>query len=366
MKILWLTWKDRSHPLAGGAESVSGEIMDRLVLDGHTVKVITARYTDSIPRENVNGVNIYRVGNRYSVYLKARQLYKAELSGWADLVIDEMNTIPFGSGFYNKTRNVLLCYQLAREIWFYQMPFPLSLVGYLIEPFMLRRLSKKYPVAITESKSTKNDLGKYGFNNTNIFRVGMSLQPLTKLDKKPKSNIVLSLGAIRPMKRTLDAIKAFEIARDSNDELNMVIAGDKSGKYAQKVIKYASKSRHANAINIAGRVSNTERLNLMRKADVILVASVKEGWGLIVTEANSQGTPAIVYDTDGLRDSVQNNVTGILVPSLNYRTMGNNINSLLADTKKYESFRLAAWEWSKEFTFENSYKDFLKAVNIKK
>ena len=37
MKILWLTWKDRKNPLAGGAEVVNEELAKRLVKDGHEV-----------------------------------------------------------------------------------------------------------------------------------------------------------------------------------------------------------------------------------------------------------------------------------------------------------------------------------------
>ena len=365
MKILWLTWKDRTHPLAGGAETVSGEIMDRLVRDGHEVKVITARYPDSLPSEIINGITIQRVGNRYTVYAKARSLYKSELNGWADIVIDEMNTLPFGSGFYNKTKNILLCYQLAREVWFHQMVFPMSRVGYHFEPFMLRKLAQVYPTVITESLSTKNDMKKYGFRNINVFRIGMALEPIKTLKPKPQNHIILSLGAIRPMKRTLHAIKAFEFARDKNEKIKMIIAGDAKGSYARNVIKYIDKSRHANAIKVVGRVSSSEKIKLMQQAKIILVTSVKEGWGLIVTEANSQGTPAIAYDVDGLRDSVKNNETGLLCPNADYKTMGSQIVVLLSNTKKYELLRKNAWQWSKEFTFENSYTDFMKIINKK-
>jgi glycosyltransferase involved in cell wall biosynthesis len=364
MKILWLTWKDRSHPLAGGAETVSGEIMDRLARDGNSIKMITARYNNSLAEETAKGVEIYRVGNRYTVYLKAKQLYKKELKGWADLVVDEMNTIPFGSGFYNHTQNILLCYQLAREVWFYQMPFPLSLFGYLIEPLMLHRLSNNYQTVVTESQSTKTDLAKHGFKNINIFHVGMGLKPVNTLREKKNISMILSLGAIRPMKRTLDAIRAFEIARTKNNDLKMVIAGDNSGKYAKKVIDYVARSKHSRAIDIVGRVSNSQKLKLMQEAGLIIVTSVKEGWGLIVTEANSQGTPAIVYDADGLRDSVQDGITGLLSPTSDYRLMGDKIVGILSDRGKYELLRTTAWNWSKKFTFENSYSEFLKAIKI--
>ena len=40
---------------------------------------------------------------------------------------------------------------------------------------------------------------------------------------------------------------------------------------------------------------------------------MREGWGLVVTQANAMGTPAIGYDVPGLRDSTRYDETGINV-----------------------------------------------------
>lgn len=353
-----MSWKDRGHPLAGGAESVSGNIIDHLLNEGHSVKLITAAYPSAASNESRGNLETIRQGSRYSVYPKAKQYYKQHLQSWADIVIDEMNTIPFIAPLYTKKPTLLLCYQLAREVWLHQMIPPISYVGYLSEPFMLRFMANKYTAVATESNSTKRDMEQYGFKNVQTFRVGMHLTPLPKLVSKENKNLVLSLGSIRPMKRTLHALKAFELARDKNSDLHMVIAGDDSGKYAARVKAHAQQSRHSSAIEITGRVSSQERVNLMKQAGIILVTSVKEGWGLIVTEANSQGTPAIVYDVDGLRDSVQNGKTGIVVPNNDTNAMSAAIVSILA-SQQYETYRLNAWTWSAEFTLDQSYKDFL-------
>jgi len=367
VNIVWMSWKDRSHPLAGGAEAVSGEIMDRLARDGHTVTLITSEYPGSLAEEKMNGVDVIRAGGKYSVYFKARRIYRNRQKETAELVIDEMNTIPFASALYVRAKSALLAYQLARKVWFYQMAFPLSVIGYLCEPIYLRVIARKYPTVLTESESTRQDMLRNGFKarQVRVFTIGMALKPLETLPEKAiTENVVLSLGALRPMKRTLHAVQAFETARDNQPELRMVIAGDKSGPYARKVLRYIEDSRHSESITVLGRVSNEERLRLMREATVILVTSVKEGWGLIVTEANSQGTPAIVYDTDGLRDSVQNGKTGVLTPDGDPMAMGVAIAQLLQDDKVYSQLRQAAWQWSKQFSFEDSYHSFCREMGI--
>lgn len=365
MRIVWLSWKDREHPQAGGAETVSGKIMDNLVRDGNEVILITSRYSNSQVEEvTPTGIHIIRTGNRYSVYIQARNYFQRHYSDWPDLVVDEMNTIPFGATFYTKKTTILLTYQLARSVWFHQMPFPASLLGYIAEPIYLRALSSRYPLVLTESDSTRNELTQFGFrrDRIRIFRVGMALQPVEELTVK-SSRVILSLGSVRPMKRTLDAVKAFEVARSLDSSLKLVVAGDISSAYGKRVAKYISQSPYKESISIRGRVTNQERLRLMSEAALILVTSIKEGWGLIVTEANSQGTPAIAYDTDGLRDSVQQGITGVLVANGDYNGMGRAICDTLNSPASYETLRMSGWKWSKEFTFENSYRDFKKAIS---
>lgn len=364
MHIVWFSWKDNNHPLAGGAEVVSSEIRKRLLKDGHTVTLITARYNGSTETDTVDGVNIIRRGGRFSVYWSARSVYKS-LDETADLVVDEMNTIPFFAATYTKNvPKILLTYQLARSVWFYQMIFPFSILGYLLEPIYLRFLSNKYNLILTESESTKKDLQKYGFKDSTIkvFPIGIEIQPKQSLKNMNFSNEILFLGALRPMKRPLDAIKAFEIARDTNNKLRLIIAGSTDGKYAKKVIKYAESSCHSEAINIKGRVSKSEKIILLGRADVILVTSIKEGWGLIATEANSQGTPAIAYDTDGLRDSVVHNQTGLLVKSGDFQAMGQAINKVYSNEKNFQRLSINSLKSSKQYTFDNSYNQFLDHI----
>lgn len=365
MKIIWFTWKDIKNPLAGGAEVVASEIGKRLVKDGHEVIFLTAGFKDAKSEECIDGYKIIRLGNRWSVYFKVAQFYKKNLNGWADVIIEEINTIPFFTqSFVKEKRRYLFFHQLCREIWFYQMAFPLSFIGYLIEPMYLRSLQKNK--VITVSESTRKDLIRFGFlkKSIKIISEGIVMEPVRDLAKikKYKNFTVLSFGAIRPMKRTLEQIKAFEIARKKVPGLRMKIAGSGKGSYFDKVIKYVNKSYCSDDIEYLGRVTQEEKIGLMQRSHVILVTSVKEGWGLIVTEANSQGTPAIVYNVDGLRDSVRNSRTGFVTSRNNPESLARSIIELCQDQKTLDKFQSAALKWSKEITFDQTYIEFMKAI----
>ncbi len=369
MNILWFTWKDLEHPLAGGAEVVTAELTKRLVQDGHNVQIISGGFNGAKRTTEQNGCKVVRVGGRLSVYWHAYRYYKKELAtqNW-DIIIEEVNTIPFFTHWYTKsTKRFLFFHQLARQVWFYQMVFPLSIVGYVLEPMYLRLLRKSK--VITVSNSTKQDLVKYGFKKENISIIseGIDIEPLALLANitKYSTPTILSLGAIRPMKRTLEIVKAFEILKESQADAELIIAGDKQGKYANTVLKYIKNSKYKNSIKVLGRVSTEKKMELMQKSHLIAVTSIKEGWGLIVTEANSQGTPAVVYNVDGLRDSVQDGITGLIATKNTPKSLAEAMRTALTDTTLYERLRTQAWQWSKQITFEQSYKDFCKVVGIK-
>lgn len=367
MKILWMTWKDLTHPLAGGAEVVNEELAKRLVADGHEVTLIVGGYKGMKAEEIIDGYKVVRMGNRLTVYYKVYEYYMKNMRGWADLVIDEVNTIPFFSKFYVRESVIMFFHMLCRQIWFYQLPKWLGWVGYIAEPFYLQLLNNA--PTITVSDSTKQDLIKYGkfkSESITIISEGISIKPVEDLGIVKKYDVptLLSLGALRPMKRTLDQIKAFEIAKDSLPELQMKVAGDyENDAYGRSVVEYIRSSRHASSIDVLGRVSNEKKVELMQRSHIFLCTSIKEGWGLVVTEANSQGTPAIVYDVDGLRDSVRNGSTG-LICRLEPSDIAEHAVKLIKDIPTYTTMREAAYEWSKMITFEKSYADFKKGAGI--
>lgn len=364
MKIVWFTWKDKTHPLAGGAEAVNEDLASQLARDGHEVLFLVSGYPGAKPKEQINGYTVIRIGNLYTVYFFAAFYFFRNLRTWPDLIIEEINTIPFMTQWYTRAKKILFIYQLCRNVWFYQLFFPLNIIGYLLEPISLFLLRKNH--VITESMSTKRDLIRFGFSEKNISIVAVSidLEPIKDQDLalKPQTFTLLSLGTIRTMKRTLDQILAFELAKKSIPKLQMIVAGKAVGKYGRDVLNAISMSPYATDIEYFGSVSQEKKIQLMRKSHIILVTSVKEGWGLIVTEAGSQGTPAIVYDVDGLRDSVNNDKTGIIVEKNTPAEMAKEISSLCVNPLKYSELQENTLKHSKKFTKENSYRTFIEKL----
>lgn len=370
MNILWLTWKDHRHPTAGGAEVVLRELSRRLIREGHHVTWLTCGYGDAAPRERIDGIDIIRVGtNRYAHSFQALAHYVRRLRGKFDIVIEVVNTAPYFSVFFGKqARRFLFYHQLAREIWFHETKAPVSHIGhYLLEPLATRILSRANVPTITVSGSTRQDLARFGFRaeRTHVISQGIQLRPVPDLDAIQKFDrpTMLSFGALRAMKRTHDQILAFELAKKALPALQLKVAGLANDAYGQRVLRQIEHSPYAADIEYLGKVSETQKIRLMQRAHCITVTSVKEGWGLIVTEAASQGTPAVVYDVDGLRDSVRHGETGIIT-SPNPESLSQGVISLIASAEAYAKIRRAAWLWSQDLTFDHAYQDFKTVLEL--
>lgn len=365
MKILWFTWKDRKNPLAGGAEVVNEGLAKKLVENGHEVILLVAGFRGALNEEFIDGYKVIRLGNKWTVYWQSYKYYKRHLVGWADLIIDEINTVPFFCKLYVKEKNIILCYQLCREIWFYQMFFPLSLIGYMAEPLYLWLLRKQ--IVLTESESTKKDMQNYGFkkDKIHVFSVGIEIAPVKDLDKvhKFEKPTILVFGAIKATKRTDHVVRAFEIAKEKIINLQLVMVGSTEGEYGAKVLKMIKTSKYKDSIEYLGRVDTTKKIELMQKSHLIGVTSVKEGWGLIVTEAGSQGTPSVVYDVDGLRDAVEGGLAGYIC-NTNPRALAETIVHAIKDKNLYDTQRINAWIKAKATTLDIGYRQFLNIVGI--
>ena len=174
---------------------------------------------------------------------------------------------------------------------------------------------------------------------------------------------MLALGSIRSMKRTQHNPECIRDSKENYAGLTSRYppASSKARTAILSTSIYSLPATRTRSISW-GLVSREQKIELMQRAHVLAVTSIKEGWGLVVTEAASQGTPAVVYGVDGLRDSVRDGETGIITAGNTPQALAQSIERLLSDAALYEKLRENAWQWSKEITFDKSYQQFLEII----
>lgn len=330
---------------------VTFEIARRLVRLGNYVEWFSASFPGAPPDETVDGVRLVRAGRQWTVHWAAYRRYRRVIAKRFDVVVDEVNTIPFFTPLWSRIPAVMFIHQLAREVWWYESPFPISAIGYIAEPLYLR-LYQKVPV-LTVSQSTKDDLQRLGFKSL-ITIIPEGIEPIGKLStvKRPEPTF-LYVGRLAPSKRIGDILQAIAQFRQETGTGSLWIVGSGSEKYRKALVKQAHGLNIANATHFRGRVSSDEKHRLMAQCHALLVTSVREGWGLVVTEANACGTPAIVYDVPGLRDSVRHETTGLVVPPRD-RSLADAMIRLISNPELYARLITGGQRWSETFSFDES------------
>ena len=313
MRILILNWRCPRNPRAGGAELLTLEVARRLVLKGHSVEWFSAGYPGAAPEEMIEGIRVVRAGRQWSVHWAAYRRYRGRLARTFDVVVDEVNTIPFFTPLWSDIPVVMFINQLAREVWWYESAFPVNAIGFLAEPAYLR-LYRQTPV-ITISDSTRDDLLLLGYRSRiTITPLGVDLiRPVSPT--KSAEHSFLYVGRLSPSKRIEQMIEAFAKFRAATGAGLLWLAGNGSAGYVERLRRAAFRLNLGDSVVFWGRVTGPEKARLMASAHSLLMTSVREGWGLVVSEAGACGTPAIVYDVPGLRDSVRNESTGLVVSS---------------------------------------------------
>ena len=359
MRILMLSWRCPRNPRAGGAEVLTYEVARRLVARGHSVEWFSASFPGASASEDVGGVRVLRAGRQWTVHLRAFFRYRRSIRAHFDVVIDEINTIPFFTPFWAGIPVYALIFQLARDVWWYESKFPFNAVGFNLEQLYLKVYSQ-LPV-VTISESTKQDLEELGFEGSiAIMPIGVD-RAVGGAKPKAKEPTFIYVGRLAPSKRVDHIVRAFGsyVFRTNCGQLWLVGGGGRE-PYEQSLAALAIQLGVADRVSFMGRVADDLRDDLMSRAHVLVMASVREGWGLTVTEANSCGTPAIVYDVPGLRDSVRNGVTG-LVTRATPSGLADAMVQVTQNDELYERLRRQAFEWSQSFSFDASA-DLLEQV----
>jgi glycosyltransferase involved in cell wall biosynthesis len=297
MRILVLNWKDTAHPLAGGAETFTEEVARALVRRGHGVTLFAAGVAGQPARETVDGIDVIRRGSRLGVYREARRFWREAGDTRFDVVVDEINTRPFLTPRWIRGIPVVaLIHQLAREIWFSETPLPVAVLGrYVLEPWWLRAY-RDVPALTVSASSAESLRLHHGWRDVTVVPEGFTPHPVPEVPKESAPTVVF-LGRLVPMKRPDHALEAFALlgARFPDARLWVIGEGPRLGR-----LRDAAPPR----VEFLGRISYDKVLSRLARAHVLVSTSVREGWGLNVSEAAACGTPTIGYTAPGLVDSI--------------------------------------------------------------
>jgi glycosyltransferase involved in cell wall biosynthesis len=353
LRILWFNWRDIKNPDSGGAEVLTHEIASRLVKNGdYHITLFSAWFPGSPRSEIVDGIKIVRDGGIYTVYERAKKFYKENKERY-DIVIDEINGKPFLTPKFVKLERPILAliHSIASEQFLYELPFPANHLCY--HYFEKKWLSYYRNITtVTVSDSSKRDLEKLGFKRISIIPEGLSVTPLPNVPIKEIVPTVVYIGRLKRHKLPHHAILAFMAIKKQLPDTRLWVIGD---GYMRRELQ---EKYDGHDITFYGRVDSEIKTRLLSKAHITLVPATREGWGLVVTESNAVGTPVVAYDVPGLRDSVIDGETGILVRENSPESLASSAVYLLKNCSLLEQLSLTALSYSRQFSWDTTAKMF--------
>ena len=362
MNILILNWRDIKNPKKGGAEILTHEMAKRWVEQNHHVILFTSYFKNAKKTEIIDGVKIIRKGTWWTVHIYAFFYYIVYLKKDIDIIIDEVHFFPFFSALYARKKTIILVCEVASKLFFTLFPYPIALLGRAAEKIYLW-MYRNIP-AMVISRSTEKDLIKEGYRKENIhvLSLGISSPKGLRIRNKENKPTIIYLGRINKQKGALDAIEAFYSIKKEIVNCQLWVIGSGVSDYITMLKKKIRDYKITDSVTFFGFVSEERKFGLLSKAHILIVPSVHEGWGLAVIEAASQATPTVAYNVSGLRDSVKNGETGVILRKNIPQALAKEAYLLLMDKKRYTQFQKNCLEWARSLKWANATRDSLKLI----
>jgi glycosyltransferase involved in cell wall biosynthesis len=269
------------------------------------------------------------------------------------------------------TRAAIIIHHVEGAKWFFCdrfygvprwiMPF-FKVFGFSIERLQLMALALLFRgKIITVSESTARVLRHLGFGRERIEVISEAITavPLERLvTSLPKEQpfTVLTIG-MRKAKRPQHVLRAFESFQEKHPSAQLWLAG--WGGMEQELQNYITRHQIKH-VKFWGRVTDHQRDELLQRAQVLCTSPLREGWGLVVTEANAMGTPVIGYDVPGLRDALAFQNGWLCAPTP--RHMAEKLEEAFelwsSNPAGYEQLRQRCLASAKNFSFDRTYAQF--------
>jgi glycosyltransferase involved in cell wall biosynthesis len=357
--VAFLSWRDTHNPEGGGAERYLEKMAAGLVARGCRVTIFCAAYAGSPPDEIVDGVRFVRRGSKLSVYAQGMRALRRGDLGPVDLVVDVQNGLPFFSRLVTGVPVVVLVHHVHREQWPVVYPGLAGRVGWWIERRLAPRLYRRCQY-VAVSRATRSELRELGVRGPRIAVVHNGTDPIVAVDPgKADTPTVAVVGRLVPHKQVEHAIDAALALRDEMPGLRLHVVG--SGWWEGELHAYAAARDAGATVVFDGHVTEERKHEIYERAWLLLLPSLKEGWGLVIGEAGMHRTPALAYrSAGGTRESVADGRSGVLVDSQG--ELVDALRSLLLDDAQRERLAEGARSMSHQFTWQHAQESFALVV----
>lgn len=367
------------YPTFGGSGVVATELGIALAHKGHKVHFIT--YSQPFRLNQFNENLFYHEVNVNDYPLFDYQPYESVLaSKIVDVAIYERldilhvhYAIPHASVAYLaqqilKSRKIKLPYITTLH------GTDITLVGQdpSFEPVIFFSLNNSNAITSVSESLRKDTLKTFKIANDvkvipNFIKIEDYQHPTETCHRKnfaaPHERILIHISNFRKVKRVEDVLRVFDIVR-KEIPCKLILVGD--GPERPAIDKLCRELNTCSDIISVGKIANPKEV--LSIADVFILPSETESFGLSALEAMAVKIPVISSNTGGIPELNIHGKTGYMSKVGDYKDMAKNTIALLSDEKKFQQFRENAYEQAKKFDievilpmYEKLYEEVIKA-----
>jgi glycosyltransferase involved in cell wall biosynthesis len=310
-RIHVLGWRDLDDVEAGGSEVHAAMVARHWTAAGLWISMRTSNAQGRPAEVWRDGYLVSRKAGRYLVFPRSAASAVLRRSGQRDALVEVWNGMPFFSPVWDWGPKIVVVHHVHTEIWKMVLPPNLARVGDVVERVIAPPLYRRTPI-VTVSDSTRDELVEqlhFDPRRVHVIPTGIAEQ-FSPGGAKDQTPLIVGVGRLVAMKRFELLIDAVAEVRRTRPDARLVIVGD--GVERDRLETHIRRTGAQEWATLAGRISDEDLIDLYRRAWVVGSTSMREGWGMTLTEAAACGTPSVATRIGGHRDAVRDGVSGVL------------------------------------------------------
>jgi len=225
-----------------------------------------------------------------------------------------------------------------------------------------KRVVAEYSDTIIAATEYNKNIFKDCSNKIEVISLGYDGDVMCEELMNEKENVVLSVGGIRRRKKYHTLVEAAKEVVNRKESVKFyIVGGIDDPDYLTELKKLVTKYKLENSVFFIGRVADGELSELYRKAKLFYLPSEHEMFGIVFVEAMAHGLPIVASNVTAIPEVV--GAAGMLFDPENYISHANAIINLLEDEELYFALHKESLERSKFFSWDRTYKHFMKSCN---
>ena len=350
-RVHMLAWRDLDDPEAGGSEVHADHIASLWAQAGIEVVHRTSYAAGKPTRTRRHGYEVVRKAGRYLVFPRSVVAELAGRNGHRDGLVEIWNGMPFMSPMWCRGPRSVWLHHVHGPMWAMTLPRNLAKAGVLLEERLAPPFYRRTSI-VTLSESSKHELvHALGFQADRVTVVEPGIDPkFTPGGRRSETPLVVAVGRLVPVKDVPRLVRIFAQVRHRVPAARLVVVGD--GYERDRIDAEIQRCGVDGSVEMVGRIDDEQLIDLYRQAWTVSSMSVREGWGMTLTEAAACGTPAVATNIAGHADAAPHDRSALLGDHDD--ELVDAMTAMLTDTALRERLQRGALARAAELTWESA------------